>query len=137
MHARTLDFGARLLDHDTSGFPLQAHQGARSGSAGEGNPLDIALIGRGGSSNAFVNALKGCEGIRCFAINREERERFGLGREVAVFEAGDEKGEGHEGKLVARLTIFDDETAGQTAGDPLGQVSKPRGQKNPFDDLLD
>jgi hypothetical protein len=42
---------------------------------------------------------------------------------VAVFEAGDEEGEGQEGRLAARLTIFDDETAGQTAGDPLGQVS--------------
>lgn len=123
MHARTLDFGAHLLDDDTSGIPLQAHRGARSGSAGEGNPLDIALVGRGGSSNAFVNALKGCEGIRCFAINREERERFGFGREVAVFEAGDEEGGGPEGRLVARLTIFDDETGGQIASDPLGQVS--------------
>jgi hypothetical protein len=123
IHARTLDFGARLLDHDTSGMSSQSHRGARSGSAGEGNPLDIALIGRGGSSNAFVNALRGCGGVRCFAVNGEERERTGFGREVAVFEAGDEEGEGQEGRLAARLTIFDDETAGQTAGDPLGQVS--------------
>jgi hypothetical protein len=124
IHARTLDFGTHLLDDDTSVIPSQSHRGARSGSAGQGNPLDIALIGRGGSSNAFVNALKGCGGIRCFAVNREERERFGLGREVAVFEAGDEEDEDQQGRLVARLTIFDDETGGQTAGDPLGQVSK-------------
>lgn len=137
IHARSLDFGARLLDDDTSVIPSQSHRGARSGSAGEGNPLDIALIGRGGSSTAFVNALKGCEGVRCFAVNGEERERTGFGREVAVFEAGDEEGEGQEGRLVARLTIFDDETGGQIASSPLGQVSKPRGQKDPFDDLLD
>jgi hypothetical protein len=124
IHARNLDFGARPLDDDTSGSPLHAHRGARSEGLGERTPLDIALIGRGGSSNAFVNALKGCEGIRCFAINREERERFGLGREVAVFEAEDEEGEGQEGKLVARLTVFDDESDDQTASDPLGQVSK-------------
>jgi hypothetical protein len=138
IHARTVDFGARLLDHDTSGIPSQSHRGARSGSVREGTPLDIALIGRGGSSHAFVNALRGCEGVRCFAVKREERERFGLGREVAVFEAGDEEGEGQEGRLAARLTVFDDETGGQTASDPLGQVGKPRGKKTPFDDdILD
>jgi hypothetical protein len=57
---------------------------------------------------------------------------------VAVFEAGDEEGEGQEGRLAARLTVFDDETGGQTASDPLGQVGKPRGKKTPFDDdILD
>lgn len=137
IHARTLDFGAHLLDDDTSGIPLQAHRGARSGSVREGTPLDIALIGRGGSSHAFVNALRGCEGVRCFAVNGEERERTGFGREVAVFQAGDEEGEDQEGRLVARLTIFDNEIGGQTASDPFGQVSEPRRKKDPFDDLLD